>query len=54
MLVDKDKFNQVIDNLLKMPPKKRSESRLGTRKKSEPKTEAQPECPPESDKLGAE
>ena len=50
MQVDKDEFNQVIDNLLKMAPKKRSESRLGTRKKSQPKKEAQPESPPKSEK----
>jgi hypothetical protein len=31
--VDKEEFTRIIGNLLKMPPKKRVDSKLGTKKK---------------------
>lgn len=43
--VDKKEFERIISNLLKMPPKKRADSKLGTKKKQgkiiPPKTEPQ-------------
>ena len=33
MLVDEDEFKRVIGNMLKMPPKKHADSKLGTKKK---------------------
>jgi hypothetical protein len=33
MPVDEDEFKRVIGNMLKMPPKKHSDSKLGTKKK---------------------
>ena len=41
--VNKEEFERIIDNLLKMPPKKRSDSKTGKKKSSRtiipPKTE---------------
>ncbi len=34
IIVDRDEFTRIIDNLLKMPPKKRSESKTGKKKSS--------------------
>lgn len=34
MPVDEDEFKRVIGNLLKMPPKKHADSKLGTKKKA--------------------
>jgi len=31
--VDREEFTRIIGNLLKMPPKKRADSKLGTKKK---------------------
>jgi hypothetical protein len=32
-VVDKEEFERIIGNLLKMPPKTRADSKLGTKKK---------------------
>jgi len=34
MPVDEDEFKRIIGNMLKMPPKKHSDSKLGTKKKT--------------------
>ena len=34
MPVDEDEFKRVIGNLLRMPPKKHADSKLGTKKKT--------------------
>jgi hypothetical protein len=34
MPVDESEFNRIIGNLLKMPPKKHADSKLGTKKKT--------------------
>jgi hypothetical protein len=56
MKVDKDEFTRIIDNLLKMKPKKRADSKLGTKKKTgkviPPQTP--PSHQPKSDKATAE
>jgi hypothetical protein len=47
--VDESEFNRVIGNLLKMPPKKHADSKLGTKKTQRtiipPKREGQAEKP---------
>lgn len=49
MPVDEDEFKRVIGNLLKMPPKKHAESKLGKKKSTgkiiPPKKEDQAEKP---------
>lgn len=49
MPVDEDEFKRVIGNLLKMPPKKHADSKLGTKKTTRtiipPKKEDQAEKP---------
>jgi hypothetical protein len=34
MPVDEDEFKRIIGNMLKMPPKKHADSKLGTKKKT--------------------
>ena len=49
MSVNEAEFNRVIGNLLRMPPKKHADSKLGTRKTQRtiipPRTEGQAEKP---------
>ena len=53
MPVDEDEFKRVIGNMLRMPPKKHADSKLGTKKKTGkiiPPKKVDPALKPDCDK----